>query len=253
MKKPLLIKNGRVIDPANNIDDILDILVDDGRISKVGKNIKFEHEDIIEATDKIVMPGLVDMHVHLREPGREDKETVESGTRAALKGGVTTILAMPNTAPAVDSLETVGLLKSIIRKNARVNVLIAGAITKGRLGKELTDIPGLKKQGIIAISDDGSSVDDPKLMLEAFKKAKQNRLLVCCHCEDKALSQNGVVNLGFTSTKMGLRGISRESEYKRIERDIQLAVKVKSPIHIAHVSCRESVELIAKAKKKELS
>ncbi len=250
MIKPLLIKNGRVIDPANNIDDILDILVKDSKVSKVAKNIKSEAEDVVDATGKIVMPGLVDMHVHLREPGREDKETIESGTKAALKGGVTTVLAMPNTLPAIDSLEIIGILKSIISKNARVNVLIAGAITKGRLGKELTDAASFKKQGIIAISDDGSSVDDPKLMLEAFKKAKQNRLLVCCHCEDKALSQNGVVNLGFTSTKMGLRGVSRESEYKRIERDIQLAAKVKSPVHIAHVSCEESVELIAKAKKK---
>ncbi|MFH1398437.1 MAG: dihydroorotase [Candidatus Omnitrophota bacterium] len=250
MRKPLLINNGLVIDPANNIDDILDILVKDGKVSKIAKNIKSEAEDIIDATGKIVMPGLVDMHVHLREPGREDKETIESGTRAALKGGVTTILAMPNTLPAIDSLETVGLLKNIINKSAKVNVLIAGAITKSRLGKELTDIAGLKKQGITAISDDGSSVDDPKLMLEAFKKAKQNRLLVCCHCEDKFLSQNGVVNLGFTSTKMGLRGISRESEYKRIERDIRLADKAKCPIHICHVSCKESVELIAQAKKK---
>jgi dihydroorotase len=250
MKKSLLIKNGRVVDPANNIDDILDILIEDGRISRIGKNIKLETKDMIDASDKIVMPGLLDMHVHLREPGREDKETIESGTKAALKGGVTTVLAMPNTIPAIDSLETIRLLKSIITKNARVNVLIAGAITKGRLGKELTDISGLKKQGLIAISDDGSSVDDPKLMIEAFKKAKQNRLLVCCHCEDKALSQNGVVNLGFTSTKMGLRGVSRESEYKRIERDIQLAGKVKSSVHIAHVSCKESVEVIYRAKKK---
>ncbi|MBU0504323.1 MAG: dihydroorotase [Candidatus Omnitrophota bacterium] len=248
--KTILIKNGRVIDPANNIDDTLHILVENGRVSKIGKNIKSEAQDIIDATDKIVMPGLVDMHVHLREPGREDKETIESGTKAALKGGVTTVLAMPNTLPAIDSPETAGLLKNIIRKTAMANVLMSGAITKARLGKELTDIAALKKQGVTAISDDGSSVDDPKLMLEAFKKAKQNKVLVCCHCEDKNLSQNGVVNLGFTSTKMGLRGISRESEYKRIERDIQLADKAKCPLHVCHVSCRESVEIIARAKRK---
>jgi dihydroorotase len=245
----LLIKGGRVVDPANNLDAVMDILVEDAKISKVAKNIKADADTVIDATDKIVMPGLVDMHVHLREPGREDKETIASGTKAAAKGGVTSVLAMANTLTPIDCVENVALLKGIIKKTACVNVFICGAITKERLGKELTDIAGLKKEGAIAISDDGSSVDDDTVMLEALKKAKQEKVLVTCHSEDKTLSGNGVVNLGFTSTRLGLRGISKESEYKRVARDIELAQESGAPVHIAHVSCKESVEIIAKAKK----
>lgn len=245
----MLIKGGRVIDPANKLDRICDILVGDGRISKVDKDIKAD-ATVINASGKIVSPGLIDMHVHLREPGREDKETVLSGTMAASVGGITSLLAMPNTSPAIDSTENVILLKSILKKDAQVNVYIAGAITRGRKGEELTDIFQLKKEGVLAISDDGSSVEREDLMSEALKKAQEARLLVICHCEDKALSSNGVVNLGFTSTRMGLKGISKESEYKRVERDIKLAEKIGCALHIAHVSCKESVEIIARAKQK---
>jgi dihydroorotase len=246
----LLIKNGRVVDPANNIDDIRDILIENSRISKVAKDIKADADEIIDATDKIVMPGIIDMHVHLREPGREDKETISSATLAALKGGVTSCLAMPNTEPAIDCVENVKLLKSIIKKTANANVFISAAITKGRLGAEITDIAKLRQEGVIAITDDGSSVDCDELFLEAFKIAKQNKILVICHSEDKLASGGGVVNLGIISTRMGLRGISKESEYKRVERDIQLAERASWSVHIAHVSCRESVEIIARAKKR---
>jgi dihydroorotase len=246
----LLIKNGRVIDPVSKINEVCDILVENSKISKIDKNINTEADKIIDATDKIVMPGIIDMHVHLREPGREDKETVCSGTKAAIKGGVTSLLAMPNTFPAIDSLDNVKLLKSIVKKTAHANVFIAGAITKGRLGKELTDIAKLKKEGIVAISDDGSSVDSDALMLKALQKARAEHVPVICHSEDTSLSAGGVVNLGFTSTRLGLRGISNESEYTRVRRDIQLADKARCFAHIAHVSCKESVELIAKAKKK---
>ena len=248
----ILIKNGRVIDPANNRDGLLDILLEDTKISQVAKNIKAEAEKVIDATHKIVIPGIVDMHVHLREPGREDKENVFSGTRAALKGGVSSVLVMPNTLPAIDSPELVKQLKDIIQKTSQNNVFIAAAITKGRLGKELTDITRMRQEGIIAISDDGSSVDSQELLLSALSQAKENGILLICHSEDKALSNNGAVNSGFTSTRLGLRGISKESEYKRIERDIRLAEKIGAPIHIAHLSCRESVEIIARAKKKGL-
>jgi dihydroorotase len=246
----ILIKEGRVIDPANNLDEVKDILVCDGKIERIAKNISNTADTIIEAKDKIVLPGIVDMHVHLREPGREDKETVKSGTLAAAKGGVTSVLAMPNTDPAIDCPENVALLKSIINKTANINVFITGSITRGRLGKELTDISRLKKEGAFAISDDGSSVDSQALMLKAFKKAKDDGVLVICHCEDKSLRPLGAVNLGIISTRMGLRGISKESEYKRVQRDIELAAKVKARVHIAHVSCQESVELIASAKSK---
>jgi dihydroorotase len=246
----ILIKNGRVIDPENNIDDIGDILIENSKIAKVNRSIKVDADEIIDATEKLVMPGIVDMHVHLREPGREDKETVASGTSAALKGGITSCLAMPNTTPAIDSVENIQLLRNIIKKTAKADVFIAAAITKARQGCEITDIPKLKKAGAIAITDDGSSVDSDELFLKALRRARQNKILVICHSEDRSLSRGGVVNLGIISTRMGLRGISRESEYKRIERDIRLAQRASSPIHIAHVSCGESVEIIAKAKKK---
>jgi dihydroorotase len=246
----LLIKNGRVIDPANNIDEILDVLIEDTRISRVSKDIRAEVDEIIDAAGKIVMPGIVDMHVHLREPGREDKETVLTGTQAALKGGVTSVLAMPNTHPPIDCVENARLLKSIIKKTAKANVFIAATITKGRKGCEITDIPQLKKEGVVAITDDGSSVDSEELFLKTLKKAKQYRILVMCHCEDKSISRDGVVNLGIISTRTGLRGIPREAEYKRVQRDIQLAKRASAPVHITHVSCGESVEIIAEAKRK---
>ncbi|MBU1147462.1 MAG: dihydroorotase [Candidatus Omnitrophica bacterium] len=249
----ILIKGGLVIDPVNKIEKVMDILIDGNRISKVADTIKVDAERTIDANGKIVMPGIVDMHVHLREPGREDKETVASGTKAAAKGGVTTILTMPNTTPAIDSAKNAELLKDIIKKTASVNVLIAGAITMGRNGKKLCDIAALKKQGAIAISDDGSSVDDSELMLKALKDSKKEKILMVCHCEDKSLSGRGMVNRGFIATRLGMRGISNESEYKRVERDIKLAEKAGAAVHIAHVSCKESVEIIRKAKKKGIN
>lgn len=245
-----LIKNGRVIDPANKIDAVLDIFIQDNKISRVAKNIQAQAETIIAAGNKIVMPGIVDMHVHLREPGREDKETIASATAAAAKGGVTSVLAMPNTQPAMDCVENIELLQGIINKSALVNVFICGTITKGRQGQELSDIAALKKIGAMAISDDGCSVDSAELMSEAFKKAKQAGILTICHCEDKKLSGKGVINLGFNSTRLGLRGISNASEYQRVNRDIELAEKCGASVHIAHVSCKESVDIIAAAKKK---
>lgn len=244
----ILIKNGHVVSPENNLDSAVDVLIDGSKISKIGKNLKDNVDSTIDALGKIVMPGVVDMHVHLREPGREDKETIASGTLAAIHGGVTSVLPMANTLITIDCIENVKLLKTIIARSAKANVYLCAAITKGREGKEITNIARLKKEGVIVISDDGSSVDDDEVMLRALKKAKEAKMLVLCHSEDKSLSQGGVVNLGFTSTKMGLRGISKESEYKRVKRDIDLAQKLDASIHITHVSCLESVEIIAKAK-----
>ena len=246
----LLIKGGRVIDPANNLDEVTDILVENKLISKVAKNIKPDGSRVIDAAGRIVIPGLVDMHVHLREPGREDKETIPTGTYAAAAGGVTSVLAMPNTDPAPDTKENTDFIQGLIKDSACVNVFICGAITKGRKGEALADIAGLKKGGAIAISDDGSSVESAELMRQALKDAGKNNLRVICHSEDKMLSAGGVVNSGFTSTRLGLKGISGESEYKRVERDILLAQETDAPVHIAHVSCKESVEVIASAKKR---
>ncbi|MCF7908201.1 MAG: dihydroorotase [Candidatus Omnitrophica bacterium] len=247
--KSILIKGGQVIDPSRDSSQVKDILIEDGVVKEVSNSISSSAEIVIEAKGKIVMPGLVDMHVHLREPGREDKETVLSGTQAALSGGVTSVLAMANTDPATDSVEHLAVLNKIIRQTAVADVFVAAAMTKAREGWEITDFSALRKRGAIAVSDDGSSVDDPVVMKKILKAAKKENLLVICHCEDISLSRGGSVNLGFTSTRLGLRGISRESEYQRVARDIELAKEIGARIHIAHVSCRESVEIIAKAKK----
>ncbi len=246
----ILIKNGHLIDPAASVDAVADILVKDGVIAGIGTGIQEGAQKIIDASGKVVLPGLVDMHVHLREPGREDKETVATGTKAAVKGGVTSVLAMPNTTPAIDSPEHLRMFQDIVRKTASSHVFAAAAITKGRAGAELTDFAALKAEGALAVTDDGSSVDDDALMEEAFRLAKKCGLLVICHCEDKRLSQKGVINLGLMSTELGLRGIPKEAEYHRVERDLNLAAKTGCLVHIAHVSCRESVDLIAAAKKR---
>ncbi|MFA5115124.1 MAG: dihydroorotase [Candidatus Omnitrophota bacterium] len=246
----LLIKGGRVVDAANNIDGAFDILIEGSRIAKVARDIRDRADGIVDARDRIVMPGIVDMHVHLREPGREDKETVSSGTRAALKGGVTSLLAMPNTEPPIDSPEQVALLKGIIEKSASVNVFISAAITTGRLGQQPVNISGLKKVGVMAFTDDGSSVENAELFLKALELVRDNNALLIEHCEDRSLSNNGVVNLGIVSTKLGLRGITKEAEYSRVERDVRLAGESGASLHIAHVSTKESVDIIARAKKK---
>jgi dihydroorotase len=248
----IIIKNGRVIDPASKLDSLSDILLEDGKVARIGRDLDASADTAIDAKGMLVLPGLVDMHVHLRQPGREDKETIASGSLAALKGGITSVLAMPNTAPAIDSAAQVKLLKKIISTDAKTGVFICGTITKDRRGEKLSDVSVMKKEGAIALSDDGASVDNASLMQRGLKSAKENKILTICHCEDRALSGGGVVNLGFTSTRLGLRGISRESEYKRISRDIELAQKIGAPLHIAHVSCKESVEIIAQAKKKGL-
>jgi dihydroorotase len=244
-----LIKNGRVIDPLNGTDGILDILISGTAIEMTGKDIVDKAAVRIDAKGKIVFPGLVDMHAHLREPGREDKETVATGTRAAVRGGFTRIACMPNTDPAIDDPEKVAKLKSIIKNSALCAAEVIGAITLNREGKKLTDFADMKKAGVAAVSDDGSSVDDEGLMLEALKSAKKTSLLIIEHCEDRALSASGVMNRSSISTKMGLRGIPKEAETARVKRDIELAKKAASAVHIAHVSCAESADLIRKAKR----
>jgi len=248
----ILIRQGRVVDPANGTDEVRDLLVEKGLVAESGKEVKADADTVIDAAGKIVLPGLIDMHVHLREPGREDKETVETGTRAALRGGVTTVLAMPNTDPAMDTVENVRRLSEIVHKTAAARVLISGTLTRGRRGEEPVAVADLHKAGVVALTDDGASVADIDVMKEALQKAKQAGLLVICHCEDKALSGRGVVNLGYMSTCLGLRGIPREAEFKRVERDIELAGMTGCPVHIAHVSCRESVDIIWRAKKKQI-
>ncbi len=245
----MIIKNGYIVDPANRREGVFDILIKEKRIEKIEKSIKDKDSDIVDAAKRIVVPGLIDMHVHLREPGREDMETVASGTRAAVSGGVTSVCAMPNTQPPIDNPKIVKNLSGIIKKDALANTFIAGAITKGRSGRDIVDMKAMKAEGVAALTDDGSSVQNNSVMLDALKKAKENSLLLISHCEDEDLSKNGVINEGIIATKLGLRGIPKRAEYEFVERDIKLAKKAKAKIHIAHVSCKESVDIIRKAKK----
>ena len=250
MNKKYLIKGGKVIDPANKINAVLDIFVSGGKIEKIGKDLSVKSGEVIDAKGKIVAPGFVDMHVHLREPGREDEETVSTGSRAAIRGGFTGILCMPNTDPAIDDPGTIKALKEIIAKDALCRVFITGAITENRAGKKLTDFEKLKKEGVIALSDDGSPVQDDNIMEKALEQAKSASILLIEHCEDLELSAGGVMNKSFISTKTGLKGIPVESESNAIKRDLDIAGKLSACIHIAHVSCKESVDLIRKAKKR---
>jgi dihydroorotase len=245
----IIIRHGRIINPAKSQDFIKDILIENGKVEKIADTIATRAEHTIDAKGCIVMPGAVDMHVHLREPGREDKETIASATRAALRGGISSLLAMPNTSPCIDSPQAAGLLQKRINKTAHANVYISGAITKNRKGHAIVDFEGLKRKGAVAFTDDGTSVEDEKVLLKAFAAASKMNALIICHCEDTQLANAGAVNKGIISTRMGLRGISKESEYRRVERDIRLAHSVGARIHIAHISCQESADIIRNAKK----
>ncbi|MEK6657099.1 MAG: dihydroorotase [Nitrospirota bacterium] len=246
----LLIKNGRVIDPANNIDDSLDILVEGAVIKKVARGIKSEDSKVIDAKGKVVAPGLIDIHTHLREPGFEYKETIKTGTMAAAAGGFTAICCMPNTNPINDNRAVTEFILSKSAKEGIVNVLPIGAITKGSQGKALAEIGDMVNAGCVAISDDGKGVMDAEVMRRGLEYTKAFDIPVIAHCEDVNLSSGGVMNEGFASTTLGLRGIPKAAEEVMVVRDIALAELTGAKLHIAHVSSAGSVEWIRIAKKK---
>ncbi|OQB14051.1 MAG: Dihydroorotase [Firmicutes bacterium ADurb.Bin193] len=245
----ILIKNGRVIDPKNGIDDVLDIYIDNKIIEEVGKDLDYSGADIeeIDASGKIVAPGLVDMHCHLRDPGQEYKEDIESGTKSAAMGGFTSVACMPNTEPVIDNVAVVEYIKSKSESVGSVNVFPIGAISKGLKGEELAPIGELKFAGVVAVSDDGNPVTSPSFMRNALIYAKNFDTPVISHCEVKSLS-DGCMNEGYVSTILGLRGISRAAEEIMVSRDIILAKTTEASVHIAHVSTRGSVELVRRAK-----
>lgn len=248
----ILIKNGHVVDPVNNIDKVTDIFIDKGVIAEVGADSELEglEMEVIDASGKIVSPGLVDMHVHLRDPGQEYKEDIETGTKSAAFGGVTSVACMPNTKPVVDNEALVTYIKSKAKDTGYVNVYPIGAISKGLQGKELAEIGEMKFAGAVAISDDGRPVVDSGLMRRAMEYADMFDMTVISHCEDLGLANDGYMNEGPTATAMGLRGISRASEEVMVSRDILIAEATGTAIHIAHVSTRGSVELVRQAKKR---
>ncbi|MDD2620016.1 MAG: dihydroorotase [Syntrophomonadaceae bacterium] len=244
----LIIKGGRVIDPANNIDELLDILIADGKIAAVEAGISEVNTETIDARNKIVCPGFIDMHVHLREPGFEYKEDIVSGTKAAAAGGFTTICAMPNTDPPVDNFVTASYIVDRAKILGVVNVLPIGTITKKQAGSELSAIAELVDAGCVAVSDDGKPVVRADIMRNALEYAKMFSIPVLSHCEDIDLAKGGLMHEGYFSTIYGLKGIPTAAEELMAARDIILAELTGAHIHICHASTKGSMDLVRNAK-----
>ena len=247
----LLLTGGRVVDPASHFDAIADVLILDGKISAVGKDLSAPvGVETFDAKGKIVSPGLIDLHVHLREPGQTAKENIATGTAAAARGGFTSIVCMPNTSPPIDNAGTVALIHERAKAEGAVNVFVTGAITKNIAGEELAPIGGLKKAGIVAITDDGHCIQNNDLMRRACEYAKMFGLPVFDHCQDYSLVTDGVMHEGYWSTALGLRGWPSAGEEMMVARNILLAELTGAKIHCQRLSAAGSVALIREAKKR---
>ncbi len=246
----LLIKNARVIDPSQNLDKVSDIYIEDGKIAEIGT---FDTaDDVIDASGLIVAPGLVDMHVHLRDPGQIYKEDIISGCKAAAAGGVTSLLCMPNTNPTVDNAETVRYILDKA-KNADAKVYVAASITKGLMSKEATDLEEVKNAGAVALSDDGRPVENTKMLINAMKKAPRLGMKITAHCESLPIADGGIINEGEVSKKLNVKGIPASAEDCGAQREIAYADAFEVPVHICHVSTKNSVALIRNAKSRGVS
>jgi len=247
----LLITGGRVIDPANSYDAVSDLLLCDGKVFAIGADASNQAKpdcERLDARGKIVCPGLIDLHVHLREPGQSAKETIATGTKAAARGGFTTIVCMPNTSPSIDNPAAVALVREKAEREGVVNVFVAGAITKGIAGEELAPIGSLKQAGVVAITDDGHCVQNNELMRRALEYARMFELPVMDHCQDYALVSDGVMHEGYWSAALGLRGWPASGEDMIVARNILLAELTGTHIHCQHLSSARSVELLRRAK-----
>ena len=251
MSSELLIKNGRVIDPANGIDKQCDVLIADGNIAAVGK-VEKSTQKVIDATGKIVSPGLIDIHVHFREPGDEEEETIASGSAAAVAAGFTSVVCMPNTDPPIENETDVEYIHRKGRQARKTHVYTMGAITKNREGVELAEMGFMAEAGAVGFTDDGKGVQDPTVMLRALKYAAMFDKVVAQHCQDNSFAGDGVMNSGFYSTVLGLPGIDALAEEAMLWRDIQLVQKTNVRYHAQHISTAGSVELIRAAKKESL-
>lgn len=245
-----MIKNGRVIDPSSATDETLDILIEKGKIVEIKPKIENKGSKVIDASRLVVAPGFIDMHVHLRDPGQEDKETISTGSLAAAKGGFTSIACMPNTNPINDNRGVTEYILSEAKKKAVVNVFPVASVTRGQKGQELVDMADLVDAGAIAFSDDGFPIENSQTMRRALEYSKLLETFIIDHCEDKNLSGEGVMNEGHYSCLFGLTGIPGSSEETIVARDIILAKKAEARIHIAHLSVKGAVELVKEAKKK---
>ncbi len=248
--KKLLIQGGRLVDPAQKIDGPMDLLIEDGKISCVGKNLKAEGAEVLDARGKVVAPGFIDLHVHLRTPGQEHKETIATGSRAAACGGFTTVCTMANTDPVVDSPTIVEFIRGESAKVGLIRILPFAAITMGLKGETLTEMGQLQAAGAAGFSDDGMPVANAGMMRRALEYSRVTGLPVVDHCEEKSLSAHGVMHEGQTAARLGLAGIPAASETVMIARDILLAEATGGKLHIAHVSTAEGVEIIRAAKKR---
>jgi len=252
----LLIHGGHIIDPSQGIDQIGDVLIAEGKIVQIGDTVApnpslaviLSKAKNLDASGLTVCPGFTDLHCHLREPGFEEKETIATGTKAAAIGGFTTVCCMANTEPPLDIPVTVDWVKQKASRDSLVTLLPIGCITKGRKGEELTDMVELAEAGVVAFSDDGNTVASSQLMRRAMDYSRDLGLPVIDHCEDKALSDNGIINEGQMSAKLGIKGIPAAAEETMVARDLTLAKQTKARLHIAHVSTKGSVELIRHAK-----
>ena len=246
----ILIKNGLVVDPSQGLKAVRDILIEGETIAAVGENLTADGAEVIDAAGKIVMPGLVDMHVHLREPGQEYKEDILSGTRAAAHGGVTSVASMPNTHPPVDNEAIVEMISRKAKVYGYADVYPTACITKGQQGEELTEMGLLHQSGAIAFTDDGRSVMDPGVMRRALDYSKIFDGLLISHCEEENLRGSGVMNEGLVSTELGLKGIPNAVEDLMIVRDLMLAELTGARVHIAHLSTASGVQMVRAAKAK---
>ena len=245
----LLIRGGRVIDPDQGVDRIADVLVEDGVIKGVERNIEPpDGARTVDATRMVVSPGFIDLHCHLREPGYEDQETIETGTAAAARGGFTTVCAMPNTNPATDSWATVEFVLRKARDEGSVRVLPIGCVTKGSKGEELSEMWELSQAGVIGFSDDGHPVADSNIMRQALSYSSAQGLPIINHCEVPELFSGGAMNEGWISNRLGIKGIPNSSEEIMAARDITLAELTGGRLHLAHVSTAGTVELVRRAK-----
>ena len=240
----LVIKNGRVVDPAQGLDRVCDVAIEDGTIRQIGPSIDATGATEFDATGLIVAPGFIDMHVHLREPGFEHAETIETGARAAAAGGFTSVCCMPNTQPVNDSAHVTSYIVDRARRFAAVNVFPIGAITKNSAGEALAAFGSMKEAGIVAISDDGKPVMNARVARRAMEFAQALDLPYIEHCEDLHLSAGGDMHEGLESTRLGLRGIPRSSEDVMVARDLILAELTGVRYHVAHISSHHSVEMV---------
>ncbi len=248
----ILVKSGRVIDPVNNLDGKFDILIAEGKIKKIARELENENCEVIDVGGSVVLPGLIDMHTHLREPGFEEKETIISGCEAAAAGGFTSIACMPNTSPVADNPATVEYIKSKANSGV-VNVYPIGSITKKSAGKELAEIGFLAEEGVRALSDDGNPVKSSEIMRRAMEYASCFDMTIIDHCEDRDLVGEGVMNEGYYSTILGLKPIPAAAEEIMIARDIILAELTGAKLHIAHLSTERGMEMVLAAKEKGLN